>query len=177
MSENGYGQNNQGNPTGQGSEGQSGSWAAPAQQGQNTPPAPPVQNYDSSYAYSSPVGYEPAAKPAGSGLALASMILGIVGLPLSFVFGTGGILGLLAIILGIVAFVKLRKVAAAKKGMAITGIVLGSISLVLGIMMAIFTIFLFEVGSDAMQHCSQYVNDNAAFEQCVTEWTNDNLSR
>lgn len=52
------------------------------------------------------------------------MVLGLVALPAFFL---GGLLGLLAIIFGIVALGQIKKRGQRGRGMAITGIVLGSV--------------------------------------------------
>ena len=70
-------------------------------------------------AQSPPPYYSPAAAGTRSGSALTALVLGILGLLSSFV---GGIL---AIIFGIVALVRIRKTGSRGRAMAITGIVLG----------------------------------------------------
>ena len=64
-------------------------------------------------------GYQPTPSSA---LAIASLILGIIGL-LSGWLIFGGVLGLVGVILGIVALVKVKNGTASGKGMAIGGIV------------------------------------------------------
>jgi prepilin-type processing-associated H-X9-DG protein len=81
----------------------------------STPPAP---------------GYPPqpptSAKPPGRGLAIASLVLGILG---PCTVGLGSVIG---IILGIVALVKLSKAGAASgKGLAIAGLVVSGLGLLL----------------------------------------------
>jgi hypothetical protein len=63
-------------------------------------------------------------KPAGKGLAIASLILGIVGM----VCCCGGITSILAIVLGIIARSK-----GYKSGMATIGIILGAVGIIFGI--------------------------------------------
>ena len=66
-----------------------------------------------------------AAKP-DSILAMLSMILGIVGILTFCLFGTG--FGIAALVLGIIALVKIRKGEAVGRRMAITGICTGAIA-------------------------------------------------
>lgn len=68
---------------------------------------------------------EPTNVPQSNSLAIASLVIGIVAL-LTALFFIGGVLGVAAVVLGIIA---LRKRAA--KSMAIAGIVLGSIAIVI----------------------------------------------
>ena len=78
-----------------------------------------------------PHGGFPPPKPPGSGMAVASMVLGIVGLIFSTVF----IFAVLAIIFGVVA-----RSQGNRGGMATAGIVMGIISLALAIMFIIMCV-------------------------------------
>ena len=79
-------------------------------------------------------GY-PAAPPKG--LALSAMVLGIIGLILAiclFFFPfVAVVVGLIAVVLGIVALRQVKSGRAAGRGMALTGLVTGAIALVLGL--------------------------------------------
>ena len=67
-------------------------------------------------------------KKQTSGLAIASLILGIF----AFIPAIGFLLGITALVLGIIALVKTKKDNnTGGKGMAITGIVLGSLGMIL----------------------------------------------
>lgn len=91
-------------------------------------------------------GWDPD-RPAGStvpqqarstnGLAVAAMIIALVSLPLAIVL-IGGLGGVLAVILGIVA---LRQVATREgqggRGMAITGVVVGALAIAAAIVLAV----------------------------------------
>lgn len=84
------------------------------------PPAPPAENY----------GRQPE-----NGLGLAAMIVGIASFfvlaPLS---STG------AIILGVIGLRKARAGRAANRGQALTGVICGAISLVLGLVVIIYVV-------------------------------------
>lgn len=75
------------------------------------------------------MGAAPQAPPANpsAGLAIASMVLGILGL-LSSAFVVGGLLGLIAVILGVIALIKRH----GGKGMSIAGIATGAIAILVG---------------------------------------------
>ncbi|MEU9376469.1 DUF4352 domain-containing protein [Streptomyces sp. NPDC048255] len=75
-------------------------------------------------------GY-PQTAPATNGLAIAALVLGVLGVlggVTPFLFWVGALLGLTGLGLGVGGFVKARK-GAPRKAMAVTGIVLGFLSL------------------------------------------------
>ncbi|MFW0112148.1 DUF4190 domain-containing protein [Rothia sp. CCM 9416] len=129
--------------------------------------------------YSAP-GYGYSQYPAGGyptyaaaetnkpkGLAIASMVLGIIG----FISGwavIGGIFALVAIVLGIVALVK-TKTGGGGKGFAITGIVTGALGLLISILMLILFGWMFAAIGPAMENCSQYIDNETQLEQCLNE--------
>ncbi len=115
-------------------------------------------------------------KPAGRGLAIASLVLGILGLLTFWLFGFGGLLGLIGLILGIVAIVKLKK-SHGSKGLAIAGIITSILATLLGAGMLVFTIFAGGLGLDAAEACKQYQNDEAKLQQCVTDHVNNNMGK
>ncbi|MEU8762944.1 DUF4190 domain-containing protein [Streptomyces sp. NPDC048659] len=84
-------------------------------------------------------GTQPPAQPR-NGLGVSALVLGIVGLIFAiipFLFWLGGILGLLALIFGIVGMSRAGKGLATNKGQAITGLVLGALSIVVSIVWTI----------------------------------------
>jgi len=66
----------------------------------------------------------------GSGLAIASLVCGILGTLTGIFIYSGVSLGLAGIVLGIVALVKVKNGTASGKGLAIGGIVTGVLSFV-----------------------------------------------
>jgi hypothetical protein len=70
------------------------------------------------------------AKAQKSGLAIASLVLGIV----SFIPLVGVLLGILAIIFGIVSFSKIKKENLGGRGFAIAGIILGILGLLISVL-------------------------------------------
>lgn len=97
---------------------------------QDTPASPAISN--PSHGRTDPA-YPPAlathAVAPANGLGTAGMILGIVGAALSLVPVLGFILGLLATIFGGIGLTKASRGEATNKGMAITGLVLGIITM------------------------------------------------
>lgn len=79
---------------------------------------------------------QPPFQQPRNGLGVTALVLGIVGLLFAiipFLFWLGGILGLLALILGIIGHSRGRKGEATNKGMALTGLILGALSIVVSI--------------------------------------------
>ncbi len=69
------------------------------------------------------------------------MVLGILGL-VCF----GPVLGIAALICGVLGLQKSKQLGGQGKGMAISGIVLGSIDIVLGIVLIVLNLALFSTG-------------------------------
>lgn len=101
-------------------------------------------------------GYQP--KP-GSALAIASLILGIIGLLTGWLI-FGGALGLVGVILGIVALVKVKNGTASGKGMAIGGIVTGALGMIGAVVMLILGMIGIGMLSECAEHAVQDSNGN-----------------
>ncbi|MFI7483273.1 DUF4190 domain-containing protein [Kocuria sp. M1R5S2] len=148
-----YGQDSYGQ--GQYGQGQQG-YGSPGQYGQ----APYGQGqYDMG-------GYGAVEKPAGNGLGIAALILGIVALLTSWMLGLGFIPGLVGLILGIVALRKLSRVPGASKAVAVVGIVLSVLGIVASIAFLVVEVTFF---SDLIGPCAQYADDQVALERCLNE--------
>jgi len=65
-----------------------------------------------------------------SKFAIISLILGIISIPFIWIFGVGILLGILAIIFGIISLKKINKEKLAGKSMAIAGILIGCIPII-----------------------------------------------
>lgn len=63
--------------------------------------------------------------------AIISLILGIASISLFWIYGVGIVLGILAIVFGILALKQIKKEKLAGKGMAIGGIITGCVPLIL----------------------------------------------
>jgi hypothetical protein len=100
-------------------------------QGYGPPPQQPPQGYGPP----PPPGYGPPqgmpGAPLPKGMAIASLILGIVSLVICFIWYVSIPCGVVAIILGAISISKCNKGEAAGKGMATAGLVLGIIGVVL----------------------------------------------
>ena len=84
-------------------------------------------------------GQEPGAPPPSAGLAIASMVCGIVSLPMLCLWPLSIPLAIVAVVLGIIAKRQARRGIAGGVGMATAGIVCGTITLVvIGAFLALF---------------------------------------
>lgn len=141
-------------PNGPGQPGQYGYPAAPAapsaSYGYPAAPAAP----SASYGYPGYPGYggqQPWGPAPANGLGIAAMVLGIIAVVGFCMWGFGIILGILALIFGIIGRGRAQRGEATNGGMALAGIILGSISIVIS---AVFLGFLIwtvandESGSD-----------------------------
>ncbi|TNM64576.1 DUF4190 domain-containing protein [Streptomyces sp. NP160] len=159
-----YGTSDQPPRTGSSASGPSGSqpsWQQSAPAGpQQGYPAAPQQGYP---AYAGQGGYDrPAPK---NGVGLAALIIGILALLLSFTVFGGIILGLVAIVLGIIGARRVKRGLATNRGASITGVVLGVLGLMVSIAFIALGAFFFSQTAD----CNQYIesNDQAGYQQCL----------
>jgi hypothetical protein len=122
-------------------------FGAPQPQFAPPPPAAPIPTASMPTA-PLPVSALPYQVPASigspqNGMAIASLVLGIVSLVTILCYGFGLIPGILAIVFGILARKEIRRTEAQGMGMAMAGIVCGSIAiglLVLGVIAIIVAI-------------------------------------
>ncbi|WP_306327408.1 DUF4190 domain-containing protein [Streptomyces venezuelae] len=80
-------------------------------------------------------------QPASNGMGTAAMVLGIVAVAGFCLYGLGVILGILALIFGIIGIKKVGRGEATNRGMAVAGIVLGSIGIVVSAVFLGFVIW------------------------------------
>ncbi|MFF0473097.1 DUF4190 domain-containing protein [Streptomyces sp. NPDC004284] len=101
----------------------------------STPPtAPGYASYPSSYGSGyggQPPGWQPPQQPS-NGMGIASMVLGIIAAVGFCLYGLNIILGILALIFGIIGMKKAGRGEATNRGMALAGVILGSIGIVVG---------------------------------------------
>ncbi|WP_367825124.1 DUF4190 domain-containing protein [Streptomyces sp. LMG1-1-1.1] len=75
----------------------------------------------------------PAVPVARTGLGVGSLVIGVAGLLFGivpFLFWLGGVMGVLALVLGIVGFGRANRGEATDRGQAVAGIVLGAVTIV-----------------------------------------------
>lgn len=131
----------------------------PAQNGsaQNDPaqngPVPPA-GHPASYPYPGQLGWN-QQPPAASGMTKASMIVGIIGVVLSFIPVVGFIsfiLGPVALVLGIIALVKKLP----RKGFALTGVITGAVALVVCVVYVFVAIAVAGALQDTAKETASY---------------------
>ncbi|SCD35339.1 protein of unknown function, partial [Streptomyces sp. Termitarium-T10T-6] len=96
-------------------------------------PAPPAQPYGGYPGYGA-YGVGPAAwGPApNNGLGTAAMVIGIISVVGFCLYGLSIILGILALIFGIIGLGRAKRGEATNRGMALAGVILGSVGIVVG---------------------------------------------
>ncbi|WP_411080609.1 DUF4190 domain-containing protein [Streptomyces sp. cmx-18-6] len=93
-------------------------------------PAPPVQPYGGYPGYDA-YGQQPWGPAPANGLGTAAMVLGIVSVVVFCLYGLGIILGILALVFGLIGLGRAKRGEATNRGMAVAGIVLGSVGMVI----------------------------------------------
>lgn len=139
-----------------------GGYGPPPPGGYGPPPpggyAPPPGSWGGPGGYGPPApGYGPQQN---KGLAVAALVLGIIGVVTFWIF-LGGLLGIVALVLGIVAIRKSRKGQAGGQSMAIAGTVLGGVAIV------ITAIYAIAVGAFFAKFGPQFSN----FQDCLRHAT------
>ena len=109
------------------------------------------QPQQDAYGYGQPAGY-PYAAPVtkkAPGIALAAMILGIAAVLTGF-FVFGALLGIAAIILGVLSLKKVKE-AGAGKAFALTGIITGAVSVLISICMLFVFISFYQTTQKCLE--------------------------
>ncbi|MFD4942059.1 DUF4190 domain-containing protein [Streptomyces sp. NPDC058239] len=104
----------------------------------------------------------PGMRPARNGLGIAALVLGVIGAVsglIPFLFWLAGILGVIALILGLAGRGRAKRGEATNKGMTTFGAVLGLISLILAVVGAVIT---FKAVDDAVNDLNKAVSDTTA---------------
>ena len=119
-------------------------YAQPTYGGPSAPYGQPGYGYPAYGAPYTPYGFVPQT----NGKATAALWTGIGSLVLTFCCGGGGILGIVAIVLGVVARGEINRSGGQQPGggMAIAGIVTGSIALVLGLVVVVLLVLGLALG-------------------------------
>ncbi|GAA2459202.1 hypothetical protein GCM10010433_71720 [Streptomyces pulveraceus] len=104
----------------------------------------------------------PGTRPARNGLGIAALVLGVIGAVsglVPFLFWLAGVLGLIALILGLAGRGRAKRGEATNKGVTTFGAVLGLISLILAVVGAVIT---FKAVGDAVDDLNKAVSDTTA---------------
>lgn len=127
------------------------------------PPPPPPPPYP---------GYAPPPTGAKNGMGIAALVIAIIGLVTSASVVLGIVLGLVAVILGFIARGRVKSGEANNGGIALTGIVLGFLSIVAGVVFIFIWVTAFqEVGGQDFVECMNSAgSDTSAQQKCVEQF-------
>lgn len=128
------------------------------------PPGAYQGGYDGGQ-YGTGAPYGPGAgMPLSKGAAIAALVFGIIAFLLGLVPFLAAALGVVAVILGVVALRKVKNGTGAGRGLAIAGIVLGTLALLFNILWSVFIGGVVTEFADCMSLPSQ-----SQQEQCITD--------
>ncbi|MFE6038503.1 DUF4190 domain-containing protein [Streptomyces sp. NPDC056452] len=105
---------------------------------------------------------EPGLRPVRNGLGTAALVLGIIGAVaglIPFMFWLAGILGVIALILGLAGRGRAKRGEASNKGVTTFGAVLGLVALILSVVGAVLT---FKAVDDVVNDINKSVADSSA---------------
>ena len=115
-----------------------------------------------------PYGTNVPGRSLPKGLAVASLVLGILGLLTAF-FG-GGLLGLVAVILGVLALGKIKRGEADGRGLALGGIITGALAILITIVVVAIGASFISKNSDNISELNDCVkaagNNQTAVQAC-----------
>ncbi|MFI2783329.1 DUF4190 domain-containing protein [Streptomyces sp. ALB3] len=110
----------------------------------------------------------PGTRPARNGLGISALVLGIIGTVsglIPFFFWLAGILGLIALVLGLAGRGRAKRGEATNKGVTTFGAVLGLVSLILSVVGAVLT---FKAVDDVVTDINKAVADSSASAKPAT---------
>lgn len=125
-------------------------------------PAPGNPGQPQAYPWQ-PQAYGP--RKARNGLAITSMVLGILALVTCWLTFPGIVLGILAVIFGGVGIARARGDRVSNMGMAIAGLITGIIGAVIG---TVLFIFAFQIASDCQDQFGTQITDQE-LQQCIQD--------
>jgi Domain of unknown function (DUF4190) len=121
----------------------------PPYEPQPTPPQQPPYPY---------WGSAPPPPSPRNGLGIASLVIAIVALVLFWTVFGGVMLGIVAVLMGFAALGRVKHGQANNKGVAITGIVLGVVATVAGLLVAVPIV--------GYQNCIDHAQGRAEYARC-----------
>ena len=103
-------------------------------------------------------GFPPSPPRRRNGLAIASLVLGIVALLLSWVPGLGVVLGIFAVVTGVQARGRVKRGEADNKGAPVAGLVLAIVAIIIsGVLLA---------GVVSYENCIEHAQGRYEYGQC-----------
>ncbi|HVE96652.1 MAG TPA: DUF4190 domain-containing protein [Pseudonocardiaceae bacterium] len=118
------------------------------------------------------LGYGAPMRRARNGFGIAALILGLLALLLSWTIVGGIVLGLLALIFGLLGRARVKRGEATNGGLSVAGIVLGIIGLLIAIGIVVFGVSILNspAGQSYQQCIEESAGDLAAIQQCASEF-------
>lgn len=118
------------------------------------------------------LGYGAPMRRARNGFGIAALILGLLALVLSWTIIGGIVLGLLALIFGLLGRARVKRGEATNGGLSVAGIVLGIIGLLIAIGIVVFgvSILTSPAGQSYQQCIEESAGDPTAIQQCASEF-------
>jgi len=115
---------------------------------------------------------QPVAARGGAGLATTALVLGILAILTSFTVIGGVLLGILAIVFGVIAARRARRGLALGHGRAVAGVVTGIIGVLLaGLLIAVGVSVLNSPAGKNLRSClSNAHGDQAKIQQCNDQY-------
>lgn len=109
----------------------------------------------------------------GAGMGIFALILGLLALLLSWIPGIGliaaVILGLAAIVVGLIARSRARRINGSGRGLGIAGAILGVLSLIVAALVTVGVVTLFQ-NTNVDDCLTEAGSDTAKIEQCVQDF-------
>lgn len=117
----------------------------------------------------------PGEQRSRNGMGIAALVLGIVALVLSWTIIGGVLLGLLALIFGLIGRSRAKRGEATNGGVSVAGVVLGIVGLLVSVGLVLFGISLINTPAvqDLRQCIEQSRGDTAAIQECEEEFQQD----
>lgn len=120
-----------------------------------------------------PAGYGasgPYGQPMQNGLGITALVLGLLSIPFGVIV-VGGVLGLVAVVLGFVGRGRAKRGQASNGGVALAGILTGilGILIAIGVVVAI-TLFANSSSVQKLRNCDKAAVTQADKDQCATQF-------
>ena len=114
----------------------------------------------------------PLAQPR-NGFGVAALVLGVLAVVLSWTVIGGIVLGILAVIFGVLGRGRARRGEATNGGFSVAGIVLGAVGLIITIVLIALAVSILNTpaGQNYRQCLQQSAGDRNLIEKCATEFS------
>lgn len=129
-------------------------------------PPPPPYGYPGGYPAPPYPGYAPPPPGPRNGLGVAALVVAIAGLVTALSVAGGVVLGLVAVVLGILGHGRVKRGEADNGGVAVAGMVLGVLAIIAGIACVFIYLGIWKtVGGDDYVNCMSEAGSNTVKQQ------------